>query len=43
LEPTMPGRAITNFFERGVMNLAERWRRYIEVQGEYVSKVDITV
>jgi histone-lysine N-methyltransferase SETMAR len=36
---TMVGRATTNFFfERGLMKLPYRWRRCIEVQGEYVQK-----
>jgi hypothetical protein len=34
----MVGLAATKIFERGIMKLPERWRRCIEVQGEYVEK-----
>jgi hypothetical protein len=35
----MSGRETTNFFfERGLMMISERWRRCVEVQGEFVEK-----
>jgi histone-lysine N-methyltransferase SETMAR len=36
----MAGRATTNvfFFERDVMKVPESWRRWTEVQGEYIEK-----
>jgi len=35
----MAGRATRNFFEWGRVKLPDRWRRYLEVQEEYVENM----